>query len=412
MFFGLWLLEAACSVASVVVRIENSFFVASDERYALICHVVCCRPSWISRLQFVFVGAELFQRAIAMVRKSRLVKLIGFLVGLALIYFLRRYFGYALVFIQGHRYWVPKGHCQSPGITPDDVLSDASDLLSNASLSEESWGTNLDVKEDDIFLLVLVISAAGNLADRQLFRSTFGSTSSHMGMSVRTIYVVGRTTNSSLQSAVQQEADRYNDIVQFHFLDSYRNLTLKTCLALKWAVSRSRAHFIAKVDDDNLFNADRLVEYLLSLPTKAAAALYLGFIWQRPIPIRQAQSKWYVSEIEYPGIVYPSYAAGPGYVLSRSAALSIVDKFSIARWLTMEDAFVGICAYLSCLAPLHSDKFVASEVGSHYYFCTYADSIVIHRPDMELRLRYWHEKMQSKNDKHDPCASWWQRLLN
>ena len=55
----------------------------------------------------------------------------------------------------------------------------------------------------------------------------------------------------------------HGDLVQENFVDSYRNLTLKTLMAIRWASTYcSNANFVLKIDDDVLVNPSPLLEYL------------------------------------------------------------------------------------------------------------------------------------------------------
>ena len=60
------------------------------------------------------------------------------------------------------------------------------------------------------------------------------------------------------------EFERYEDLVQGNFIDSYKNLTLKAVLGLRWLSQYcSDAPFAIKTDDDtflNIFEMVRLME--------------------------------------------------------------------------------------------------------------------------------------------------------
>ena len=58
-----------------------------------------------------------------------------------------------------------------------------------------------------------------------------------------------------IQTKIKEEAEKYGDIVQGAFTDTYRNRTLKVILGLKFAaVFRKLARLLIKVDDDALVN--------------------------------------------------------------------------------------------------------------------------------------------------------------
>lgn len=50
---------------------------------------------------------------------------------------------------------------------------------------------------------------------------------------VKIVFLVGQTNNDTQQRIVT-ESEKYGDLIQESFLDSYNNLTLKTIMMLKW----------------------------------------------------------------------------------------------------------------------------------------------------------------------------------
>jgi len=65
-----------------------------------------------------------------------------------------------------------------------------------------------------IFLMVLAVSRPNNFDQRLAVRRSWGSISAHRERSIRTYFVFGRTANSRIQSALENEATRWNDILQ------------------------------------------------------------------------------------------------------------------------------------------------------------------------------------------------------
>lgn len=81
----------------------------------------------------------------------------------------------------------------------------------------------------------------------------------------------GKTDNSTLDLLVAEEADLYNDMIVFDFIDTYKNLTLKFVNAIRWI--KNDCHMptiqaVVKVDDDvwvNMPMLQRLVAAGVSL---------------------------------------------------------------------------------------------------------------------------------------------------
>ena len=79
------------------------------------------------------------------------------------------------------------------------------------------------------------------------------------------VFVVGKSSNSSDEKIIMQEAKNESDMLIFDFIDHYENLTIKTMMGLKWANERcSNAMFVVKIDDDTTINPLKLMNNLAS----------------------------------------------------------------------------------------------------------------------------------------------------
>lgn len=98
--------------------------------------------------------------------------------------------------------------------------------------------------------------------------------------------------DSFLQNAIAEESKLYNDIIQERFQDTYNNLTLKSCMLLKWVTSNcSSSKFLMKSDDDMFVNVPMFLQTLKAL-TKSTGVL-LGSLICNAKPIQDPQNKWY-----------------------------------------------------------------------------------------------------------------------
>ncbi len=99
---------------------------------------------------------------------------------------------------------------------------------------------------NEIQLLMVVISSPTNYDARQLVRSMWGDVSA-FGHKTRVVFMLG-LANETVNSMLREESARYGDIVQETFFDSYRNLTLKTVMMLRWAsIYCPQAQLVLKV---------------------------------------------------------------------------------------------------------------------------------------------------------------------
>lgn len=124
-------------------------------------------------------------------------------------------------------------------------------------------------------------------------------------------------------------------------MDGYRALTNKTIVGLRWVQQFCpAAKFILKTDDDGFNVPQRFVDYLLGIE----AYHFIGGYCFTVMPDRRDSSKFFVPHSMYPDRYYPTYCSGPGYVMSRSTAASILSVSTDVGFLPMEDVFVtGMC---------------------------------------------------------------------
>jgi hypothetical protein len=120
---------------------------------------------------------------------------------------------------------------------------------------------NWTVCQDNVYIIVYVHSTPAYDQRRILIRETWATR--NLFPEIRLVFMLGQTLDNKIMQAVQFENDLYQDIVQEDFLDSYRNLTYKAVMALKWISTYcSQASYILKTDDDMIVNTFTLLRYL------------------------------------------------------------------------------------------------------------------------------------------------------
>ena len=87
------------------------------------------------------------------------------------------------------------------------------------------------------------------------------------------VFILGRSRRNSTQLRVSSEASIHSDLIQEDFVESFRNLTLKSVFAVKWAAHFCPgASYFLKTDDDMFVNLPQMRQYLKTLRgTKLAA---------------------------------------------------------------------------------------------------------------------------------------------
>lgn len=169
-------------------------------------------------------------------------------------------------------------------------------------------------------LVVLVHSAPGNFEKRAVIRETWGSrrndTRAHL------LFLIGAVTSTNLQDKIERESGAHSDVLQGSFIDSYRNMTYKHVMALKWFVYNCHeARYLLKTDDDVFVNLP-LLNNQLEMRTELSHLLphtNLMFCHRisRAKVKRTFRSKWRVAYDEYTERFYPDHC--PGFVILYSA---------------------------------------------------------------------------------------------
>lgn len=195
--------------------------------------------------------------------------------------------------------------------------------------------------ETNPFLLVFVESAVNHVESRRLIRDTWGSVSrtqvwadgTPLAENVKVIFVFGVSHDSG--SVVMEESQKYGDVVQANFMDTYRNLTLKTTAAMKWISTYcSSAKFILKADDDVFLH---IPNWIAALKTIEDDRFFLGYrVCENPV-FRTGSNG--ISKSVYPYDLYPVHISGPFYAFTASMAAELLALAERRPYFVIEDAF-------------------------------------------------------------------------
>ena len=215
----------------------------------------------------------------------------------------------------------------------------------------------------DVHVVFFVPSALGNFDRREAIRRSYGKRDTWPviagGGKMVTVFMLGSTSDAGLQDKIDIESNKYGDIVQESFIDSYLNLTRKTIMGLKWVKSHCRhAEFAMKIDDDTSIIQRRIIPILRDAPR---IRYTLGYVFKNPIVMRHKINKFYMSKAFYPNASLPPYSSGAGYIMSTDvveAVFNVAITIPIFPW---EDVFVGMCLQKLDIEPNHDESFLFRE---------------------------------------------------
>lgn len=240
-----------------------------------------------------------------------------------------------------------------------------------------------------VLLLLFVKSSPENHEQRHAIRNTWGNESfalSELGASVTVLFALGvhhdAQKRSSVQTALLQEDQEHQDLIQQDFLDTFHNLTRKLILQFQWAHKHCRrACFLMSADDDVFVHMPNLVKYLRQLQGAASRApknLWVGHVYRGSPPVRRKGNKYYVPPDLYPWVSYPDYTAGAGYVVSGDVAAKIYRATLVLNSsLHIDDVFMGMCAKAMGVAP-RGHVYFSGQAKALRHSCVYGQMITSH----------------------------------
>lgn len=195
----------------------------------------------------------------------------------------------------------------------------------------------------DIFLLVYVHSAPSHFKQRMVIRETWGNPKNFPDSVIKVVFLCGIVPERLIQDALLMEADVYGDIIQEDFIDSYRNLTFKGIMGLKWTSTYCKqAKFLLKTDDDIFVNMFNLIAHLKSMIAHRGQVknLLLCLVWYHMKVMRDPKSKWYLSPTEFEPDYFPTYCSGSAFVLTVDVADAMFNASLQTPFFWVDDFYV------------------------------------------------------------------------
>lgn len=185
-------------------------------------------------------------------------------------------------------------------------------------------------------VLILVHSAPNNYKKRLHIRETWGSLDTSL---IKLIFLLGAVNNTNLQHKIELENNMFSDIVQGNFIDSYRNMTYKHVMALKWFIYYCpNAKFLLKIDDDVFINTPYLIDYLNRYAKRSNLLFCQVIYWARVK--RSFRSKWRVSTKEYSNRYYPPYCPGYAIIYSPDIIHNLYNQAQITPYFWIDDVHI------------------------------------------------------------------------
>ncbi|XP_008221709.1 PREDICTED: hydroxyproline O-galactosyltransferase GALT6-like [Prunus mume] len=189
-------------------------------------------------------------------------------------------------------------------------------------------------------LFIGILSAGNHFAERMAVRKSWMQHKLIKSSRVVARFFVALHGRNEVNMELMKEVGYFGDIVIVPYMDNYDLVVLKTVAICEYGIRTVPAKYIMKCDDDTFVRVDAVLKEVRKV--HGHRSLYIGNMNYHHKPLRHG--KWAVTYEEWPEEDYPSYANGPGYVLSSDIAKFIVSDFEKhkLRLFKMEDVSMGM----------------------------------------------------------------------
>ncbi|KAM8804859.1 UDP-GlcNAc:betaGal beta-1,3-N-acetylglucosaminyltransferase 7 [Eudromia elegans] len=250
----------------------------------------------------------------------------------------------------------------------------------------------------DVYLLIVVKSIITQHDRREAIRRTWGREKEVEGKRIRTLFLLGTASKeeerANYQKLLDYENHIYGDILQWDFLDSFFNLTLKEVHFLKWlSIYCDNVRYIFKGDDDVFVSPSNILEFLED--KKEGEDLFVGDVLYKAKPIRKKENKYYIPSALYNKNIYPPYAGGGGFIMDGPLAKRLHKTSETLELYPIDDVFLGMCLEVLKVSPVGHEGFKTFGIVKNKNSkmnkepCFFRSMLVVHKllpPDL---LQMW-----------------------
>jgi hypothetical protein len=259
-------------------------------------------------------------------------------------------------------------------------------------------------REGEIPIFVNTASSDEYVERRSIQRKTWIAEAKQINSSLRIIFVMAKPKEMSgkYQEQVELESKLNEDILQFDFIDTYYNLTLKHLSWMYWCIKNCKTTtYVIKTDDDVILNVQRLetkLEYN-SFGYGISGKLF------KSSPIRDRNDKWFMPEEVYPEEYYPPYLCGAFYVLTR-VLLDQLYEVAINQneypVIVYEDVYItGIAAQLANIPRNDTYEYLTMSTDLFYSVACYLFYISAYGGFEDISMKDVYLTWKTLDEKRD-----------
>lgn len=187
---------------------------------------------------------------------------------------------------------------------------------------------------------------------------------------IKCIFFCGIDNSSqTINEFVISEGEKYDDLVQFDFINDYINLTTLQLSSFHWILTYTpNIQYYVRTDSDLYLNNSQMLQIISKPRTLFTFGKYHG----NSRPQRGSRSKWYMPYDVYPYDVYKPYHPGYFWIWSRDILelmmkgieyvkpIHYIEDIYFGQILYFYNISLGRCKSIS-MSPLTIDKAISSN---------------------------------------------------
>ena len=190
-------------------------------------------------------------------------------------------------------------------------------------------------------VIIAIPTSPSQFVERIAIRSTWCNSTNNKYKKVKCAFFCATSDiNARVDAFLKEEAERFNDIVQFPFRNSYLNLTRLQFSSYSWIAQHiPSAKYIIRSDSDMFVNPDLIIKKLIPYPKKN---FIYGVLIDGGIPIRHPLSKYYFPKWLFAEDRFPPYVSGCFYIWSSDVLEKVINASNVIRPIHyIDDVYYG-----------------------------------------------------------------------
>ena len=252
--------------------------------------------------------------------------------------------------------------------------------------------------------ILYIHSAPTNRERRATVRDTWGNKYLFENRRATIVFLVGIPRQTYERKIIDDEYDRYGDIVQGDFIEDYRNLTYKAILALQFISSYcSHVPYAIKSDDDvfsSIFKIMQLTEEQGPLKRFLMCFRWHGMPIQRPGKKIIHKTWWVPYDVLPDKEEFDPYCAGLGWIFSTNIMKELLTYAYSTPFFWIDDVYISgmVMNQMKNMSIINLMRVVAYEtiLGDVSPF-RHSNYVFSHKHPRVIR-RYWNNTLHQLDD--------------